>query len=408
MNGSAEPHAALKAPTTHLPDASQELLLRAALADGDAAQVAWETWAARTRWESEPIDAASTRVLPLVYASLAQQLPPAADLPKLKVLYRRTWYENNRLLQRAKPAIRALLDAGHRVMLLKGAALVLRHYGDRGARPMGDVDLLVPDGEADAALDELDRLGWVSGEPGRTARDVLTRHHAVNLVHESGGRVDLHRRFLADSPQGADGPLWDRAEPVAIDELRLLAPSAADELLLACVHGWQWNVVPSIRWIHDAVVIARRMRGEDWAWLECEARRRQVSFRLSRALRVVHDRFAAPVPVDLLARIEAGPFASFEAAEERNHTSAPGLAPGFPRAYFALAREIGPPDGPRWWLQCAQRFWFVRNPPSGAQLAPWLARWVTQRFRSTAAARDESSSARRHTSTSDPGSPPRA
>jgi hypothetical protein len=174
------------------------------------------------------------------------------------------------------------------------------------------------------------------------------------------------------------------------------------------VHGWQWNVVPSIRWIHDAVVIARRMRGEDWAWLECEARRRQVSFRLSRALRVVHDRFAAPVPVDLLARIEAGPFASFEAAEERNHTSAPGLAPGFPRAYFALAREIGPPDGPRWWLQCAQRFWFVRNPPSGAQLAPWLARWVTQRFRSTAAARDESSSARRHTSTSDPGSPPRA
>lgn len=400
MNGSAEPRAALKASATHLPDAAQELLLRAALADGDAAQVAWETWAARTRWEREPIDAASARVLPLVYASLAQQPSSTADLSKMKVLYRRTWYENNRLLQRAKPAIRALLDAGHRVMLLKGASLVLRHYGDRGARPMGDVDLLVPDGEADAALNELERLGWMSAEPDRTAQDVLTRHHAVNLVHESGGRVDLHRRFLADSPQGADGPLWERAESVAIDDLRLLAPSAADELLLACVHGWQWNVVPSIRWIHDAVVVARRMRGEDWAWLEHEARRRQVSFRLSRALRVVHDRFAAPVPVDLLTRLEAGPFASLEAAEERSHTSAPGLIPGLPRAYFALAREIGPPNGPRWWVQCVRRFWFVRNPPSGARLAPWLVRWVTQRIRS--------SSARRHTSTSDPESPPRA
>ena len=375
--------------SSHLPDDAQTLLIRATVAEADVARAAWHQWQQRTPWETEAIDAASQRLLPLVYMSLSRIDPSISGLKRLKGTYRRTWLENSRLLHLARPAIRALIDAGHRVMVIKGASLTFRYYGGRGARPMGDVDVLVPAAEARAALVVLERLGWVCTEGGHTAGEVLARHHAVNLKDDQGGRVDLHRQLLADAPPDADASLWERAEPLMIDGVRVLAPSAPDELLLACVHGWEWSAVPSIRWVPDALAIARHMRGDDdWGWLAEGARRRQVAFRLSRALRVLCDRFGADIPATILQSLEAGPFAKFEIAEERNHTNPPGmLPPGLPRAYYAALRETGKPDGLVWWINCARRFWFVANPPSGRELAPWLARWATRRITSRSAAR---------------------
>ena len=375
--------------SSHLPGDAQTLLIHAAVAGREVAREAWNEWQRRTPWETKAIDAASQRLLPLVYLSLLRIDPSIPGLKRLKGTYRRTWFENSRLLHLAKPAIRALLDAGHRVMVIKGASLTVRYYGERGARPMGDVDLLVPAVEAPAALDVLERLGWVCTEAGHTARQVLARHHAANLKDDHGGRVDLHRQLLADAPRDADASLWERAEPVTIEGLHLLAPCAPDELLLACVHGWAWSAVPSIRWVPDAIAIVRHMRSDaDWAWLAQGARRRQVTFRLSLALRLLRDRFGADIPAEVLRALEAGPFARFEVAEERNHTNPPGLLPpGLPRAYFAAMRETGGPDGFAWWVDCGRRFWFMANPPSGRDVVPWLVRWAGRRFKSGGAAR---------------------
>jgi hypothetical protein len=375
--------------TPHLPDANQSLLLRAALVEGPVARRAWSDWYARTGWEAGRIDEASERILPLVYARLGRGDDSMAGVARLRALYRRTWYGNSRHRHLVKPAIAALQDAGHRVMLIKGVSLMLKYYADSGARAMGDVDLLVNDADAVAALDELLRHGWRSIEPDRTAHDVLARHHGVGLSHPSGGQIDLHRRLLADSPPNADGPLWDAAEQASLDGLSVLVPCAADELLLTCIHGWQWNPVPSIRWIHDAAIVVRHMQGdESWARLVAEARRRHLSFRLSCALGLLRERFDVDVPAKVLANLERGPFAPFEMAEERAHTSPPGLAPpALTRAYFMHQREVGMPGGIGWWIGCARRFWFMRNPPSGLRFFPWLAQWAGRRLRSAAAVR---------------------
>ena len=372
----------------HLPNPTQELLLQAALSDGDTACGAWREWQVRTRWETDAIDEASLRMLPLVYSSLTRIDPLLPGLVRLKGWYRRSWLENTRLLHQTRPSIQALLDAGLRVMILKGTSLTVRYYKDRGARSMRDIDLLVPDSEAAAALEILERLGWTSNERDNAARDVLARHHGVNLAHPDGGRIDLHRRLLADSPRNADGPLWEHAVPVVLGDSHVVAPCNADELLLVCVHGWQWQPVPSIRWIHDAVTIARHMKEDDWQRLVNEARRRQVSLRMSLAIGVIRERFGTAVPDRVLAQLGTTPVADFEAAEERNHTSPPGLLPpGLMRAYFAHTREVGSPDGAGWWIGCARRFWFVSNAPSVRTLAPWLVRWARRRVNAGRAAR---------------------
>lgn len=381
--------------TAHLPDDHHSLLLTASLAEGREAVDAWAAWQSRSRWQTDPIDEASVRILPLVYASLSRIDVSLPGLSRLRGWHRRSWLENRRLLHLAIPGMRALVQAGHRVMVLKGTSLTLRYYADPGARSMKDVDLLVPESEIFDALDILETHGWTSTEAAWTARDLLTRHHGVSLALDgrNGARIDLHRRLLADSHEHADEPLWERAEPVTIGDVRVCAPCTADELLLVCIHGWQWQPVASIRWIADAVTLARHMNGDDaWTRLMTEARRRQLSLRLSRALRLLLDDFAAPVPPRVVADLEAGPFAPFEAGEARRHTRPPGLLPpGLPRAYFAQYRAAGPPDGPAWWFACVRRFWTSSHAPALHQLVPWLVQWARRRVRAHVTARSADS-----------------
>jgi hypothetical protein len=382
--------------TAHLPDDNHVLLLKAGLSASQEAVDAWSAWQSRTRWETEPIDEASVRMLPLVYASLSRIDPSLPGLSRLRGWHRRSWLENRRLVHLATPGIRSLVQAGHRVMVLKGTALTLRYYDDPGGRSMKDVDLLVHEARVFDALDILETHGWTSAEAGWAARDLLKRHHGVGLsLHgNSRGRIDLHRRLLADSHEHADEPLWERADPVAIGDVPVYAPCTADELLLVCIHGWQWQRVASIRWIADAITLTRHMR-DDAAWtrLIAEARRRQVALRLSRALRLLVDHFSAAIPPAVVAELEAGPFAPFEDREADLHTRPPGLLPpGLPRAYFAQFRSAGPPDGPAWWFACARRFWASSNAPAPRHLAPWLMQWARRRVRAHLTARSVSDS----------------
>src|SRR5690606_26931853 len=157
--------------------------------------------------------------------------------------------------------------------------------------------------------------GWTSAEAGWAARDLLKRHHGAGLsLHgNSRGRIDLHRRLLADCHEHADEPLWERADPVAISDAPVCAPCTADALCRAGLLGWQWTPATSNRWAPDATTLKRPLRDDAArARLIAEARRRQVALRLSRALRLLVDHCSAAIPPAVVADLEAGPIAPFE------------------------------------------------------------------------------------------------
>ena len=160
-----------------------------------------------------------------------------------------------------------------------------------------------------------------------SAARLLEYHHSAPLVHGSGGHIDLHRFLLAENSfADADAPVWEAARPLEFEGVQLRAPSPEDELLIACIHGWRWNVVPATRWIADVVTILGVAAQFDWDRVVSEARRRELWFG-PRGPCGSASAYTAGIPSAVLADLDRGPFQWFEATEERQVLRRPGLIP---------------------------------------------------------------------------------
>ena len=54
-------------------------------------------------------------------------------------------YRNRLIIHRGLDLVGSLEDHGVACLLLKGCPLTALYYGDAGARPMGDFDILIPE-----------------------------------------------------------------------------------------------------------------------------------------------------------------------------------------------------------------------------------------------------------------------
>jgi hypothetical protein len=281
------------------PGERDRLLLQAGLLDGEPAAQAWEAWK-RVGGGLDGLDESSFRMLPLVYRNLARNGCEVEELPRLKGIYRYRWASNQRLFNCAGGALEALATAGIETMVLKGLALAVLHYRDVGVRPMVDVDVLVPTRSAEKALDALMEAGW-SHVPGVGAANPLRTRHATPIQLPDGSKIDLHGRLLPEAAQ--DDDVWEAAMPVEVGGVSTLAPSATDQLLHVCVHGFSSSPIP-LRWVADAVTVTRQAGDAiDWDRLVERAIARRVTLPLRPALALLRDEFGVPVPDDAVAAL---------------------------------------------------------------------------------------------------------
>nr|WP_319397831.1 nucleotidyltransferase family protein [uncultured Carboxylicivirga sp.] len=82
------------------------------------------------------------------------------------------------------------------IVALKGIALAISLYDDEGVRPMGDIDILVPEGKAMEALKLLKNAGAIQAY---TPRSVIHEkaHSHVRAVNYNGVLVEIHQRLFA-------------------------------------------------------------------------------------------------------------------------------------------------------------------------------------------------------------------
>jgi hypothetical protein len=299
-------------PLGNRPTPQQLLVLHAALDPAPAAVAAWRRW--RTAVEFDDVDHGSTRLLPLVYRNLGADAFDAEVAGRLKGLYRRSWSHNQLIFKRAAEAISVLAGAGIETLVTKGASLALLSYGDVGVRPMDDVDVLVPLDRTVEAIEALSAAGW---EPDHADPAAWTRvHHSLGFAGADRGQVDLH--WFSLWQPASDEPLWAASAPLELAGVATRAPSPADQLLLACVHGTPWSPLPPFRWIADAVTVIRSAGDQlDWKRLVAEAERRRVTVASAAALDYLNEEFAAAVPQDALAALRAAPTTRHERAAFR-------------------------------------------------------------------------------------------
>ncbi|HNG96267.1 MAG TPA: hypothetical protein PLB32_25930, partial [Acidobacteriota bacterium] len=78
------------------PGAEQELLLQAALLNGEQALAAWKTWCSKV--DLQALDTSSYRLLPLLYHNLNRLQVKHPWLPIMRGVHRHTWVKNQTLL----------------------------------------------------------------------------------------------------------------------------------------------------------------------------------------------------------------------------------------------------------------------------------------------------------------------
>lgn len=321
------------------PTTSQELLLRACLADDERIAVAaWELWCSTT--DLDAIDEESFRHLPLAWHRLQGKVASDRTYEIAKGVYRQAWYRNALLLRTVGEVLDAFAPQGIDAMLLKGTSLASRCYPTPATRPMVDIDLLVPHARAEDAFAVLERAGWRSVKH-LPARALTGYAHAVSFVR---GQTSLDLHWNALWPQrtaDADRPFWENAVRIDHQGRAAWALAPADELFHACLHGarrsqnaYSWAPLPLVRWITDAFMIARRNE-IDWARVDALAARFHARLQLRDAFLVLRH-FGFAVPDDLLAEWS------------RVRTPADAL-------HYELALAA---HGPRWFASLPRfRFW---------------------------------------------------
>ena len=279
-----------------------ELLLHAALGDHDGAILAWEKFLVDSGLDG--LDEATQALLPLVYRNLSRHGCTDSLMEQLAVCYRQAKCRNEALFEEMALVIRCFHSAGIPTMLLKGAALSISGYLDRGARPMRVFDVLVPSSAAGRALHLLENQEWrcPDGSPMRITTTQQRYRPAMEIVSPTGHLLNLHWHLLNQSRSArADAGFWQRAWPVSLGEDRMLRLPPTDQLLDVCAGGIESR--EPIGWVCDAMLTIRA--GQiDWERLLVLAQQHDAVLPLRDALHYLRNSFQAPIPRSIVWRLE--------------------------------------------------------------------------------------------------------
>jgi hypothetical protein len=296
------------------PSPEQALLLRASLSDGPAALTAWHDWKATVQLAD--VDRGSARLLPLLWHNLLQQGVTDPVMPRLKGVYRHTWFGNQLRARELRQAQELLAAADVESLVLKGVALAYAYYPNPGLRPMDDLDLLVRPADLSSAVKALRDAGWSS--PIRRPERVQRVVHATEFQNSAGERLDIHGHLFQGSLHSEmDRRRWERSRQVAGPDgpLRVLDPT--DQLLHVLVHGAESDP-PALRWLADSTMVLRRDGDAiDWERLLDEARAEGRELAVTRALAELQRQLEPGIPPAVLHRLGRRRFSLAERLEHR-------------------------------------------------------------------------------------------
>ena len=215
-------------------------------------------------------------------------------------------YLQDRLVQTTA----ALRTAGIEVLLLKGTALAERYYGSYPARPMADIDLLVPVAQLVPARDVLLRTGWRWDHDPALDGYYAKAHHLPPLddVRGTGLYIEVHGEpfggghdFRLDT-----GEVWAESEPAGTGlAAGARIPHPHHLLLHAGVHFAWSHMLRYGGWraMSDVAVLARSGR-VDWGRFVTLAERTGAGPSCFWTLHLARLLVDAPIPAEVVKALQ--------------------------------------------------------------------------------------------------------
>jgi len=250
-------------------------------------------------------------VVPLLAKSMPKAVGDQVPEEWLRRVHKRrhvTLQSNARLADALIPVLERLQKAGVSAMPVKGLVLAEQLYGDLGARPCADLDVLVHPADLPAARDVLRGLGFSQRvRPGYKA--LVHQFHDPAWGRGTGHdhvRLELHWALWADSDRrlGTDG-LWERSIATTLLEHPVRSLSPEDTLLHLAIHRTRSAL--RLRWVSDVAELLRR-HGETMDWSAYLERATQAGGRTASwvVLSLARDLLDAPLDDAVLLEIRVG------------------------------------------------------------------------------------------------------
>ena len=230
-------------------------------------QVSWQTFLATASDELYPY-------LAFQLESFTGCMDKTAELEQLFRARRHTAARNLRLRYELGRVIEALSQTGIPALALKGIVLAYTVYPDSSLRPMLDLDLLVPPGKTEEALEVLQKLGFEYPEIVQS----MNRDHCWRLgpeqefapglwLRDSRILLELHSQLECSEPV-LPIPIqefWSRSVAVDLNGLRVSTLGPEDFLFHLCLHQshshrFEKGLLPLI----DLRLLLDSHRGWDW------------------------------------------------------------------------------------------------------------------------------------------------
>ena len=221
------------------PDGMLDQLLKAVLLPEDAALEMARRWLATN--DIEAAGFREHRLLAALSERFGRRLADHPAYPRLVGLQKMLWSRSRLAMREALPVLGAITGAGHRVMLIKGAAQVARDPNAQRARVSYDIDILVRKEAMSAAFEVLVDRGWApaTGASAPFLRPRVPFLRSMNFHRGEFGDIDLHQSAYHPNQRSArdDEALWARSEPAAFGGVAVAIPSPADGIAIAIAHG---------------------------------------------------------------------------------------------------------------------------------------------------------------------------
>jgi len=234
---------------------------------------------------------------------LTLNLPPDPLMNKLKGIYRYTWAKNQQIFSVLKPIFTTLSQAKIPMMFLKGASLSLKNYDNIGLRPMVDLDLLIEEKHAIKTIKIFHKNQWKRNylvqKVYRYSPSFLQVFSAMSFISPDNIECDLHWRvplYEKNQKKGIEAELWRHSESIKWNGIEFSTPSSTEQLLHVCIHGMEYNEVPTIRWVADAMTILKTNPHIDWNHLEKIAFHHGLVLPLRETMNYLYHTFKAPIP----------------------------------------------------------------------------------------------------------------
>jgi hypothetical protein len=330
------------------PSDRQRLLLRAALLEGEPSASAWS--GLRPSFDLDDPDPASQALLPLVYRQLDRLGIEDPALPKLRGIYRRTWYINQLLLDRLKGALEAVQESGVDPLVVGSWELPARYYGDLGLRAVAALHVLVRPERVAGAGRALSEAGWTG--PLEPSESFLRSRHYARFERANGDACLVYWRLFhefSDPERGLEAEdLWEHPIGLELGGVSARALSPTDELLNVCVSGARMTNWQSVTWVADAIAVIRAPDSAiDWERLVRQAKRLRATLRVHDAASFLRQELDAAVPVEVLDDLRETPTRRREMLAHRAAGTRLGLLGATPETLTRFLRLTADASLPR-------------------------------------------------------------